>query len=198
MPKTSELVWLYVKRRPYLKEMLKSGVSNYSKLARQICKDAFGTDSNFYAVKASLLRIGSKLKKKEMESEKNILHVLRGTSLSIRNKIAVIISSEPLHINSLFVLKGKNAYTYIVESEVAQKIRNSRSIIRIKENLNLFILSSSEEIEETPGVISSILHMLASEGINIQEFISTYTETFLVIKEADTSKAYELLTSLTK
>ncbi|VVB98311.1 ACT domain protein [uncultured archaeon] len=74
----------------------------------------------------------------------------------------------------------------------------SKSIIQAEENLNLFILSSSPDIEDTPGVISTVLHLLAAEGINVHEFISSYTDTLLVIREADTSRAYELLSALTK
>jgi len=39
---------------------------------------------------------------------------------------------------------------------------------------------------------------LSSEGINVVEFISCYTDTLLVVKEADTAKAYELLSFIMK
>ena len=198
MAKTSELIWLYVKRRPFVKDMLRYDLVNYSKLARRLCKDVFGSQEKFYAVKAALTRIGPKVRKKEMESERNVLYVLKNTSISIKNKIVLIISAKPLEIESTFLVKGRGFYTYIAERGEAAKFMRSKSIISVEENLNLFALSSTAEIESTPGVISTMLHMLAAEGINVREFISSYTDTFLVIRDADTSRAYELLSSLTK
>lgn len=196
--KTSELVWLYVKRRPFIKEMLKYDLVNYSRLSRRLCREIFGSQKSFYAVKAALMRLGSKIRKKEGELEGKVLEVLKNTSISIRNKVIVLISSAPLGIDTISSVKSGNFYTYIAEQKEAAKVMRSRSIISTEENLNLFILSSTPEIESTPGVISTVLHLLAAEGINVHEFISSYTDTLLVIREADTSRAYELLSSLTK
>lgn len=198
MTKTSELVWLYVKRRPFVKDMLKYDLVNYSKLARKICREAFGSQANFYAVKAALTRMGPKIRRKEEELERNVLSVLRNTSINIKNKIVVIVSSRPLEIDAISVFKARNFSTYITEKSEAAKVIRAGGIISVEENLNLFMLSSSAEIESTPGVISTLLHTLAADGINVREFISSYTDTMLVIKEADTSRAYELLSALTK
>ncbi len=198
MEKTSELVWLYVKRRPFIKEMLKYDLVNYSRLARKLCKEVFRSQSNFYAVKAALMRIGARIRKKETEMEGKVLEVLKDTSISIRNKVVVLISSAPLELEAVSSVKSGHFYTYIAEQREAAKAMRSKSILSVEENLNLFILSSTPAIEDTPGVISTVLHLLAAEGINVNEFISSYTDTLLVIGEADTSRAYELLSSLTK
>ena len=39
----SELVWLYIKKRPFLKEIVREGIVNYSALARKISVEVFGT-----------------------------------------------------------------------------------------------------------------------------------------------------------
>ncbi len=189
MEKTSELVWLYVKRRPFIKEMLKYDLVNYSRLARRLCRDIFSSQSNFYAVKAALMRLGSRIRKKEGEMEGKVLEVLKSTSISIRNKVVVLISSSPLEISAISSVKSGHFYTYIAEQRDAQRAMRAKGVLAAEENLNLFVLSSGPEIESTPGVISTVLHMLAAEGINVQEFISSYTDTLLVIKEADTSRA---------
>lgn len=198
MEKTSELVWLYVKRRPFIKEMLKYDVVNYSRLSRKLCMDIFNSQSNFYAVKAALMRMGPKIKKKESEIESKVLEVLKNTTITIKNKIAVLVSSAPIQIQTISSVKSDKFYVYIVDQREAAKALRLKSIILSQKNLNLFVLSSTLDIETTPGVISTILHLLAAEGINVLEFISSYTDTLLVIKEADTPRAYELLTSLTK
>lgn len=198
MEKTSELVWLYVKRRPFIKEMLKYDLANYSRLARRLCREMFGSQRKFYAVKAALMRLGSKIRKKEGEMEGRVLDVLKSTSITIRNKVVVLISSAPLDISAISYVKSGHFHTYIAEQREAAKASHSKSLISTEENLNLIVLSSSKDIENTPGVISTLLHLLAAEGINVNEFISSYTDTLLVVKESDTSRAYELLSSLTK
>lgn len=196
--KTSELVWLYVKRRPFIKEMLKYDLVNYSRLARRLCREIFGSQKSFYAVKAALMRLGSRIRKKEGEMEGRVLEVLKSTSITIRNKVVVLISTAPLEISAISYVRSGRFHTYIAEQREAARVSRSRSIISTEENLNLIVLSSAPEIESTPGVISTVLHLLAAEGINVNEFISSYTDTLLVVREADTSRAYELLSSLTK
>lgn len=199
MEKISEIVWLYIKRRPFLKEMIKSNVVNYSKLARKLADEIFKDKSKFYAVKASLMRISVKLRKKEDEIETKVLKILKNTKIKIRNKIGVIISRNEINnIKAISAVKSEDFYTYIADINEIEKFEYFRSVIRIEKNLNLIILSSSEEIENTPGVISTLLHLLAAEGINVKEFISSYTETMLVISESDTSRAFEILSTLTK
>src|SRR3989338_3517354 len=161
MNKTSQLVWLYIKRRPFLKQLVFEGVVNYSSLARKICIEGFGDLKKFDAVKMALQRLSSKLSKKEEGIEEKVLQVLRKSSITIKNKVAVVLSSN-----------------------------------EIEETMNLITIESSEDIEDTPGVVSLILNSLAFEGINIVEFISCYTDTLLVVNEADTTKAYEVLNSL--
>ncbi len=200
LEKTSELVWLYVKRRPFIKEMLKYDFVNYSCLARKLSNEMFGAQSNFYAVKAALMRLSTKIRKKENDMESKVLKILKNTNISIKNKVVVLISNVQLKINSISSVKSGNFYTYIAEQREVNKLTelSSKNIISIEEDLNLFILSSTPDIENTPGVISTILHMLATEGINVSEFISSYTDTLFVIKEADSARVYEMLSSLTK
>lgn len=199
MEKISELVWLYIKRRPFLKEILRERIVNYSALARKISLEAFGTKKHENAVKMALVRLSNKIIQKEEDLEGKILQLLRGTSISIRSKVAVVISTRELEdIDYLSFVEGKGFFTYILEEKELEKIRKSKSIKIMETNLNLITLHSSPELEEVPGVISHILNALASEGINVAEFVSCYTDTLLVIKQADTARAYEILSSLTE
>lgn len=198
MEKISELVWLYIKRRPFLKEILRERIVNYSALARKICMGAFGDLDHENAVKMALVRLSNKIIKKEEDLEGKILSVLKESSISILNKVAVVISSKELEgIDTLSFVEGKGFFTYILEEKELKKIRKSKSILLTKTNLNLITIHSSPELEETPGVISHILNALASEGINVVEFVSCYTDTLLVIKQADTTRSFEILTALT-
>ncbi|HLD60096.1 MAG TPA: ACT domain-containing protein [Candidatus Bilamarchaeaceae archaeon] len=197
MNKTSQLVWLYIKRRPFLKQLVFEGVVNYSSLARKICIEGFGDLKKFDAVKMALQRLSSKLSKKEEGIEEKVLQVLRKSSITIKNKVAVVISSKEIEeIKPISQVKSRHFITYIINQTELDKVKRTKSIYKIEETMNLITIESSEDIEDTPGVVSLILNSLAFEGINIVEFISCYTDTLLVVNEADTTKAYEVLNSL--
>ncbi|MBU0532422.1 ACT domain-containing protein [Candidatus Micrarchaeota archaeon] len=193
----SELVWLYVKRRPFLKEVLREGVVNYSSLARKISIDAFGDLKHQNAVKMALIRLSSKMEKLETDLEEKILALMKKSSMTIKNKVAVIIATKHFEeLKPLSFAKSGKIITYIVEQQELQKLPKSKLIWKTEENLNLITIESPEELEEVPGVISYILSALASEGINVVEFISCYTDTLLVIKQADTESAFRILSNI--
>lgn len=196
MESTSELVWLYVKQRPFLKEVLRQGVVNYSALARRICADAFGSQKRQNAVKMALIRLGQRMDDLESDLEARILSVLKGSSMVLKSKVAVVISKRELEgISTLSNVRSGRHMTYILEQREMEKIPN-KALWKKEENLNLIIIESPESVEEVPGVISYILGALASEGINIVEFISCYTDTILVVKQAETERAYRILSSI--
>ena len=195
---TSELVWLYVKRRPFLKEILREKIANYSALARKISVEAFGNKKKENAIKMALVRLSAKMAEKEEDLEGKILKILQGTSLTIKNKVATVICSRQLEgINYLSFVEGKGFFTYIIEEKDLESVRRTKTTILIESNLNLISLHSPPTLEETPGVIAHILDALASEGVNVVEFVSCYTDTLLVIKQIDTSRAFEILSALT-
>ncbi len=195
----SELVWLYVKTRPFLKEIIREQVVNYSALARKISLEAFGTKKYENAVKMALIRLSRRLAQKEEGLQERILEVLKSSSISIRSKVAVVISARPLsEIDYLSSVESKGFFTYIMKAECVNSLKKTKNILTTTLNLNLITLHSPPAIAETPGVISHVLDALTGEGINVVEFVSCYTDTLLVVRESDTSRAYELLSILTK
>ncbi|MFQ6105463.1 MAG: ACT domain-containing protein, partial [Candidatus Hydrothermarchaeaceae archaeon] len=55
------------------------------------------------------------------------------------------------------------------------------------------ITISPEEIAETPGVIAYLAGMLALEGINVVEMMSSYTETSFIVEEKDALKTIKVI-----
>ena len=54
-------------------------------------------------------------------------------------------------------------------------------------------LKSSEDVEKTPGVMAYLSTLLAENGVNIIETMSTWTDTLFVIEEKDIAKVTGLL-----
>ena len=197
MEKISELVWLYIKRRPFLKEMLREKIANYSSLARKISLEIFGNKKHENAIKMALVRMVSKIIKTEQDLEGKILQVLAKSSLSIKSKVAVIVSSKEIEeLKYLSYVESKDGITYIIDEKEMDKVKKSKNIMLTETNLNLITIHSPLTIEETPGVVAHVLGSLASEGINVAEFVSCYTETWLVVKQADTTRSYEILSKM--
>ena len=114
----------------------------------------------------------------------------------IRSKVAVATSTKPLEgIVPLSYAKSGRYITYILGQSELEKVPRG-SILKSETDLNLITIESPQELEEVPGVISYVLGALASEGINVVEFISCYTDTLLIVREADTKDAYRILSSL--
>jgi hypothetical protein len=196
MENISQLVWIYVKQRPFLKEVIREGVVNYSALARKISIEAFGSAKRQNAVKMALIRMGKRMDELESDLESKILGVLRKSSMVMKNKVAVVISKRELEgVSPLTTAKSGRHITYILEQREMEKL-HLRSIWKSEQNLNLIIIESPEDVEDVPGVISYILGALASEGVNVVEFISCYTDTILVVKAADTERTYRILSSI--
>jgi hypothetical protein len=126
-----------------------------------------------------------------------ILSVLRKSSMVVKSKVAVVISKREIEgIRPLSHVKSGRHMTYIIEQRELENLPGRRYLWKSEENLNLITIESPEELEEVPGVISYILGALASEGVNVVEFISCYTDTLLVVKAADTEKTYRILSSI--
>ncbi|MGB9719818.1 MAG: ACT domain-containing protein [Candidatus Anstonellales archaeon] len=166
--------------------------------ARIICHELRIPKNKFNAVKIALIRISKRIAEKEINVEEKLIDLLKRSSISIQTKIAVVISRKELGIKAISFARSGGHTTYIVEENEAKKIKKEWGVKSIRENLNLITIRSSEELEEVPGVIAFLLNALAYEGINIVEFISCYTDTLLVVKEADTHKAYEVLSAIMK
>ncbi len=190
MPSISENVWLYVKGKPYLQEALEKGIVNYSALARMIDREMDGR--NFDAVKAALRRLNERLGKERRNVEQKVLKVIKASILEMRDKIAVIISNRKLDMPVIASAKSKSGYTYIVEGNVIERVEH-KDFLKIQKNLSMITIISPESLEDTPGVLSYLLSSLVAENINVVEFVSCYKDTLLVFKDADITKAFEIL-----
>jgi len=196
MEKISEVVWLYIKGRPIVKAALRDGIVNHSALARRICYELDIPKNKFDAVKIALTRISKKVAEKEISLEEKVAELLRKSSITIQTKVAVVIARKEFDIKAISHARSGGYTTYIVEENEAKKIEKEWGVKSVRRDLNLITIRSSEEVEEVPGVIAFILNALAYEGINVVEFISCYTDTLLVVREADTHRAYSILSAI--
>ncbi|HID05503.1 MAG TPA: ACT domain-containing protein [Aigarchaeota archaeon] len=99
----------------------------------------------------------------------------------------------------LQVLEGVSSMTIIYENKLHERIKRSfqrSQIVAEETNLAALTIISPKEISTTPGCINAILQRLARRGINVEEVVSCYTDTILVIKLIDCGKAFDAINEL--
>ena len=205
----TKLTEKYISEHPSVKDCLKKGMINYSKLTRQIASDIkIDLKNNFDAILIACRRYHGKIKS-ESTVEAKILNVLKQSKVEIKNKIIVVVVEKNIYLDNLLdlekevrkntevfhVIEGTNSMTLVTGEEFLEKIRKLFRNKIIKENRNLIeiILKSPKEIETVPGIISYLYSLFGEHGINIIETMSCWTDTLFVIKEEDIAKVMELL-----
>ncbi len=192
------MVRVYLKNRPYALEALSSGIVNYSSLARALKSEL--NVSSVYAVKAAIVRYAEQLSNDKYTIEDKALSVLKDNRLTLLNCMNVVITDREVGLNGDVVAKIGSLYIYLTDTEVRQitikKIKNS--IIKLHENCSVILVSSTQKLEDVPGVVAFLTSVFAEQRINVIELISCYTETILVVKKDDALRSYELLSEMTK
>ncbi len=201
MPTTTELTVRYLEEHPSIKDCLKKGVVNYSKLSRRIAAElGIGKKTSMEAILIACRRYAAKLKE-DAAGEEKILGILRQSKLEIRNKIAVVIVDKKIYVDNLielerklrkraetfYAIEGVNAFTVIVSEEFLGEMKGlfKRNIIKVSGSLAMITLRSPREMETTPGVVSYLYSLFGGHGINIVETMSCWTDTIFLVSEAD-------------
>lgn len=195
----------YIRTHPAIKQSIKNNIINYSKLARLISKEK--NIKNFDAILIACRRYYDKIKKSKFEV--SIIDLLKKSRLSIRNKIAVVIL-EP-HVRSkilldlqkeidekneiMRVVKGESGITLVITEDFLDKIEKKfkNNILKISNNLVEITIKSSERLENIPGVTAYIYSLFGENDINIQETLSCWTDTIIIINKGDLPKSMDLL-----
>lgn len=209
MANITKLTEQYISEHPSIKDCLKKGLINYSSLTRKLCKGLnLDLKKNFDAVLIACRRYYRKVGK-ETVLENKIIKILKDSKLEVKNKIVVVLVEKDIYYGHIIelqkeikkkselfhIIEGSNTITVVTSNEflgVVKKLFKNK-IIKVTENLAEVTLKSSEDVEDTPGVIAYLSTLLAENGINIIETMSTWTDTLFVIAEKDIAKVMELL-----
>lgn len=205
----TKLTERYINQHPSVKDCVRKGLINYSALTRKIAEDSnLDLKKNFDAILIACRRYFRKVKKEDI-LEKKIINILKQSKLEVKNKIIVVVVEKDIYFNHLIdlhkeikkkaevfhIIEGSKTITLITTSEFLDYIKKlfKNKILRITEHLAEINLKSSEELEKTPGVIAYLTTLLAENGINIIETMSTWTDTLFVISENDIAKVMGVL-----
>ncbi|MFH1770290.1 MAG: hypothetical protein ABH828_01915 [archaeon] len=198
----------YINALPSVKDSLKKGLINYSKLSRQIISETELKPKDFDAVLVAVRRMERKLKKNQ-SFEKQIRTLLKDTKLEIKNKMMVCIVDKNIYQDNIIelqreiknlrgeirVVEGVQAITLITSQDHEELVEKYfKGLIR-KKNKDLIelIMRSPETLENVPGVMGYLYSLFSEQGVNIVETMSCWTDTIFVIEETDLEKTIKML-----
>ena len=201
MPTTTELTEKYLSEHPSIKDCLKHGIVNYSKLSRKIAKEInIEKKASLEAILIACRRYEMKLKDANIR-EKKILGILKRSELEIKNKIVVVIIGKNIYMEKLlemekktrktadpfYAIEGTKVFTIILSEKYLDDFKKlfSRNILKTSKNLTMITIKSPTDMENTPGVIAYITSLFSEHGINIVETMSCWTDTIFVVTEHD-------------
>jgi hypothetical protein len=194
-----------------LQDALQRDYANYSAIARMLMpkiKETADSDVNIESIITAVKRA----KANYTILQGKIIKVVAGSGLNIRTdmaKVSVEKTKENLEKirktlatfsgDFLQVIEGNSVVTLISDLYSFNKIASiftKKDVIDQKQNLSTVIIRSPEEITVTPGCVQAFYNAVSRRHINIEETMSCYTETIIILAMEDVSKAFAALTDL--
>ena len=194
-----------------LQDALQRDYGNYSAIARMLMpkvKEAVNSDVKLESVITSVKRA----KANYTILQGKITRVVAGSVLNIRTDMAKVSvdktkkSLEKIRKSLatfsgefLQIIEGNSVVTLISDLNSFHKISaifDKNDVIDQKQNLATVIIRSPDEITSTPGCVQAFYNAVSRRHINIEETMSCYTETIIVLAMEDVSKAFAALTEL--
>jgi aspartokinase len=197
--------------KPVLLTALSMGVVNYSALARALKGEVerrLGREVSEAAVKVALIRLREQLS--TSLAGESVLKVIAESATTLVDDVGLVTvrASDPLAFASLLsgvrarllqITQGVNTLTIVTDSEVLEGLLrkvNPRTVEAVYKEQAAVILVSPCEIITTPGVMAYLTTLLALNGINITQVISTHTDTLFILGRNEAIEAYSLLRSV--
>lgn len=206
-PSVAQQVRAYLDAHPVVADAIRLGIGNYSAIARRVAADL-----EVPATDAVLAACRRYPKGGESFRESGVRRVLRKSRIQTRTKVAAVtvaqgvdvlqrlgdVVEELLDENSLCRLIQVSRGTVVIVDEdsiprVTRALREGQ-VISVRKNLIEVAVTGPESIEETPGLLRHLTGVLASQGINIVEALSCYTDTIFLIHRDDLGAATRILT----
>ncbi len=209
MERISRRVSEYLSSNPWAMESLKSGIVNYSSLARYVMKEL--KTQNFNAVLAAIKRYPERNPTLESAyksalSESRIEAYYSITNLTIRNssenfiKVSKIYSEIFESGGRIRVVQGSQGIVLVIDKKNAPDVRKlfpPDDILSFRDNLGELVVISPLIIEKLRGYVAYISTILAINGINVYQVAAFYNDITFIMDEKLMNSAVGVMTKLT-
>ena len=207
----SKIVQTLIDEDLSLQDVLQRDYGNYSAIARLLrpkVKEILGQDVKLESIITSVKR--AKANYRPLRGK--ITNVVAGSVINIRTdmaKVSVEKTKENLEkirkTLAVFpgeffqVIEGISTVTLIFDQILFDEICSmfmEKDVLDKKQNLATIIIRSPDEIIHTPGCVLAFYNTVSRRHINIEETMSCFTDTIIVLGMEDVSKAFAALTDL--
>lgn len=194
-----------------IQDALQRGYGNYSAIARMLrpkVVEALGREVKLESVITAVKRARDIYKPLRADAKR----VVARSTINIRTDVAKITVRKtdktletirrdlPKFLGEfLHVLEGVSVTTLIVDEKLFDEISSmfrKDEILDKKQNLAAIVIQSPEEIVDTPGCVTSFYDQISRRHINIEETVSCYTDTIVLLHMKDINTAFTALTDL--
>jgi aspartokinase len=192
-------------------DSLQRDYCNISALARLIkpqIDQMLGKDSSIESIITALKRS----KYDYNIQEKPISSILAASTITVNTDVAKVSAKKSKKTiekvakamvqsagNFISMSESIMSITLIFDDLLLQDVRDmfaSDDILEIETGLAAIIVHSPEDIIKTPGCAIAFYNQLARRHINIEDTVSCYTDTIVLVKMEQVGKAFNALTDL--
>ncbi|MGH9992521.1 MAG: ACT domain-containing protein [Nitrososphaera sp.] len=144
--------------------------------------------------------------------EKPIAAILAGSSVSVKTDVAKVSAAKTKKTvekiakaltqntdNLISVSESIMSITLVFDDVLLEDVKGMFShddILEVEDDLAAIIVHSPEEIIKTPGCAIAFYNQLARRHINIEDTVSCYTDTIMLVRMDQVGKAFNALTDL--
>jgi aspartokinase len=144
--------------------------------------------------------------------ERPIASILAGSTVSVRTDVAKLSAKKSKKniervtkalMNSMdgfiSVAESIMSITLVFDDSMVEDVKDmfpSEDVLEVEDDLAAIIVNSPEEIIKTPGCAIAFYNQLARRHINIEDTVSCYTDTIVLVKMDQVGKAFNALTDL--
>lgn len=218
MVKVSDVVSQLINRSPFLREAMADQLINASALARKlqprvssILKKEVQQGAILMAIKRmpteapalNTKRLRDFLRKlTDISVRSNLVDYTFQHSDTLLDKQGVLLDIISDHPNSFYTFsRGISETTILITEELAaplERLFRGEKLLDKRIDLASITLMLPEENRSLYGVYYVIMKVLAWEGINLVELISTSNEFTVIVRQDDLEDAFRVLTELRK
>lgn len=144
--------------------------------------------------------------------ERPIASILAGSTLSVKTDVAKLSASKHRRNiekvakaltqrvdNFISVSESIFSITLVFDDILLNEVKAMFAlydILEVEDDLAAIIIHSPEEIIKTPGCAIAFYNQLSRRHINIEDTVSCYTDTIVLVRMSDIAKTFNVLTEL--
>ncbi len=194
-----------LRKYPNIAEYLGYGVVNYRALARLIQPEVerlLGTGVKLQSIVTALRRSGGE------PAHDSAKRILAESEVSLRYDLGLITAAlsretprKVLEVHRMLkgapyvLLQGLENLTIVTRQEYITRLESlfGDDLVESKRSLAGIFVKSPPEIASTSGVLARLSGLLAAEGINVVEMMSSHVETMFLVEERDCLRGVEAI-----